>query len=444
MQQAVAIQNSVHGEHFHARRKERMGEPVWLLERRTAAIEAFEKQGFPTRKQEAWRNLDLTPVARGEFPPVSLVGEAAGLAETIKQLVPDAYRLVFVDGRFSEAHSALDDLPAGVTLLPISAALAGDDSVPAAHLARLAAVEEHPFAALNTALFEDGALLHVGRGIVLERPVVVAYLASAEAAGRAIYPRTLVVAEEGAEVRITELHQGGEGVYLNCPVTEIVAAANAGVQHHIVQESGRQAYHLGVVSGEAARDARLSVHSFAIGGKVARTDLYGDLAATGAQLELDGLYLVSDGQYIDHHTWVRHLAEHGQSRQLFKGVLNGKSEAVFDGLVHVAKGAQKTDARQENRNLLLAKRALAHSNPRLEIHTDDVKCSHGSTVGELDPDALFYLRSRGIGADDAKGLLTYAFIGEVLENVRIDALREYERTLAKRYLPGEATVKEVS
>lgn len=444
MQQAVVEQSTAYGDHFRARRKERMGEPVWLIERRTAAMQAFEKQGFPTRKHEAWRNLDLSPVSETHFPPVHLIGDVDAQAEALRQLIPDAHLLVLVDGHLSDAHSMLGELPAGVTVQPLVEAAHSAEALLQAHLGQQAPAEKHPFAALNLALFEGGVLVHVPRNVILEQPLVLAYVASGEAEQRAVYPRSLIVAEEGAQLRVAEIHRGGTGgAYLNCPVTEISAAANANVDYYLMQESGPEAYHFGVVHGRVERDAHVSVHSFAIGGKVARTDLYGDLAGTGAEVEMDGLYLLSAGQYIDHHTWVSHLAEQCNSHQLFKGVLSGRSEAVFDGLVYVAKGAQKTDAKQENRNLILTPRAKVHSNPRLEIFADDVKCTHGSSMGELDQDALFYLRSRGISADDAKGLLTYAFVAEVLEPVRIEALREYQRAEALRYLPGDQAAREM-
>lgn len=443
MQQAVVQQTSPYSDHFRARRKERLGEPVWLIERRTAAIEAFEAQGFPTRRSEAWRNLDLGPVVGADFPTVHVAGDADQLVDRLKQAIPDASWLVFFDGHFSSVHSDTSSLPAGITVRPLSQALDQLEAVLDAHLGEYVTVESHAFAALNTALFEDGAVVHVARGAVADRPVAIAYLNSEENDGRAVYPRTLIVAEEQAQVSVAEFHQGADVAGLCCPVTEIAVAANAVVRYHQVQEQGGKAYHFGVVGSRLQRDARLSAHFFATGGKLARTEVFTGLAGIGAEAELDGLYLVSEGQYIDHHTWVSHLREHGSSRQLFKGVLTGKSEAVFDGLVKVAKGAQKTDARQENRNLLLSKRALAHSNPRLEIFADDVKCSHGSSVGELDPDALFYLRSRGIGPEEAQGLMTYAFVGEVLDTVSIEPLREYERAAALRYLPGDQTVKDV-
>jgi len=445
MQQVTAQQPaSGYAQDFQARRKDRMVEPVWLIERRQAAMDAFAAKGFPTRKDEAWRNLDLTPVRGNHFEALHIAGSADQQVEAIKSVVPGAIRIVYVDGQFSEGSSDLQGLPAGVTVQPLLPALERHDALLEAHLARLSGEREHPFASLNTALFFDGVLIHAGRGAVLERPIVVAHVASAEATGRAVYPRTLIVAEEGAELRVAEFHLGGEGAYLSCPVTEIDVAANASVHHHKIQQEGADAYHFGVIAARLGRDARLRGHSHAFGAKSARTDLYVDLTEPGGEAALDGLYITAEGQYSDHHTYVRHLAEHCNSHQRFKGVLTAKSEAVFDGLVLVAKGAQKTDARQENRNLLLSKRALAHSNPRLEIHADDVKCSHGSSVGELDKDALIYLRSRGIGPQDAQGLLTYAFIGEVLEPITIEPLRQYVRAAALARLPGDATVKEMA
>jgi len=358
--------------------------------------------------------------------------------------VPEAIHVVSVDGQFSASHSDLQDLPAGVTVRPLLAALASHDAVLKEHLGRVIGEHDHVFAHLNGALFFDGVLIHAARGAVLERPIVVIHAVSAEAAGRAVYPRTLIVAEEGAQLKVAELYVGPDAPYLCCPVTEIAAADNASVHHYKIQQEGAGAYHFGALAVRLARDARLHAHAHAFGAKAARTDLYVDLTGPGGEARLEGLYLVEDGQYSDHHTYVRHLAEHCTSHQRFKGVLSGKSEAVFDGLVLVAKGAQKTDARQENRNLLLSKRALAHSNPRLQIHADDVKCSHGSSVGELDRDALIYLRSRGIGPQDAQGLLTYAFIGEVLEPIDIEPLKRYVRASALARLPGDATVKEMA
>lgn len=444
MQEAVKTTGELYNDQFLALRDERANEPAWLIERRTAAMQAFEMQGFPTRKHEAWRNLNLTPVSATYFPPVRPVGQVDAQVEAIRKIVPKAHLVVLVNGHFSAAHSNVDALPEGVTLRPLMDALGAEEAVLSAHLAQYASTEKHVFAALNTALFEGGVLLHVAAGVKVDQPVVLANLVSAEAADRAIYPRSLIVADAGAQLQTIEFHRGEAGVYLNCPVTEINVSSKAVVHHHLVQEHGPEALHLGVIAGQVADDAELSVHSFAIGGKIARTDIFGDLTGEGGRADFNGLYLLSDGQYIDHHTWMTHQAENCESHQNFKGVLSGRSEAVFDGLVLVAEGAQKTDANQQNHHLLLTRRALVHSNPRLEIFADDVKCTHGSTIGELEDEALFYLRTRGIGPEEAMNLLTYAFIGEVLESVQVEALREYEQKVAMDYLPDNRATQENS
>lgn len=444
MQQAVVERNTPYSDHFRDLSEVRAGEPAWLAERRAAAMQAFEARGFPSRRNEAWRNLDLGPVSGTDFRPVRAAGAVDAEVEALRRQFPEAHLLVLVDGHLSAAHSRLDQLPQGLTVLPLAEAVRRQESLLRTYLGQHAEAAEHPFAALNMALFEGGVLVQAGRNQVLERPLVLVHLASAAARQHAIYPRSLIVAEEGAQLQLVEVHRGRAGEYLNSPVTEIVAAPAANVDYYVMQESDPEAYHFGVVHARLDRDARVSLHSFAAGGKVGRTELYVDLAAPGAEVEMDGLYLLNEGQYIDHHTWVRHLSPHCRSHQLFKGVLAGRCQAVFDGLVYVAKGAQKTDAMQENRNLLLTPRAKVHSNPRLEIFADDVRCTHGSSMGELDETALFYLRSRGIDGEAAKGMLIYAFIAEVLEPVKIEALRQYQLAEALRILPGDLAIQELT
>lgn len=444
MQETAKTAGELYSDQFAALRKERQSEPAWMLERRAAAMQSFETQGFPTRRHEAWRNLNFAPVSASYFPPVRLAGDVDAELEALRRILPDAHWAVLIDGHFSAELSQLDGLPEGVTLSTLSDALQAENAALEAHLGQHAPTDKHVFAALNTALFEGGVLVHAAAEVELEQPLVIANLISPQATDRAVYPRALIVAEAGAQLQTVEFHRGDAGVYLNCPVTEIVVADGAKVNHHLVQENDKQAFHLGVIAGHLTEDAELSVHSFAVGGKIARTDIYGDLTGERGLAHFDGLYLLSEGQYIDHHTWMTHQAEHCESHQTFKGVLSGRSEAVFDGLVLVAEGAQKTDANQQNHHLLLTRRALVHSNPRLEIYADDVKCTHGSTIGELDDEALFYLRSRGIGPAEARNLLIYAFIGEVLEPVGIESLREYQRQVAMDYLPDNQTKQESS
>ncbi len=438
---AVVESTSVYLQDFRSRS---VDEPAWLAERREAGIQAFEALGLPHRRMEAWRNLKLGLLGQEHFAAADALGAVPMALAPTAALVPEAWRLVFVDGHLSPGHAAVDALPKGVTVRPLREALAQDAELLETHLGRHAELDAHPFAALNSAFWADGALIDVAPGTVLDAPVVLVFLSSESSAHRASYPRVLVRAGESAEFRIAQIHAGPDNLpYFVAPVTEIVAEANSSVQLHHVQEEGDSAYHLGLVHADLARDARLHLHGFNDGGKVGRTDIYVNLAGEGADARLDGLYLVGDGQYADYHTWVRHQSGHCTSQQLFKGVLSGKAESVFDGLIHVHKGAQKTDSQQQNRNLLLSPRALTHSNPRLEIYADDVKCAHGSTVGELDRDALFYLRSRGVGENDARGLLTFAFANEMLQPIGIEALRDHVGQRLAAFMPGDATVKEL-
>ncbi len=444
MEQVASEPKNPYRDDFLVGLRSRRNEPVWLLERRQAALAAFERLGLPGKRWEAWRNLDLTPIADNRFPLLHTWGEIDdATVEAALGDVPDVYRMVFVDGFVSAGHSALEGLPSGAVVLSLDEAM--DAENPALErLGQAERTQQEPFLALNTAFMGDVALIHLGKGVVLDKPVVIVNLMSTKAEGRGVYPRTLVVAEEGAQASVVELFRSNTAdAYLNVPVTEFYLDANAHISNYRVQEEGGEAFHLATVLARLERDATFTLHTLAVGGKTARTDIHVDLEGKGAEAELDGLYLAGDGQYVDHHTWVHHNTEHCNSRQRFKGVLDGKSETVFDGLVRVAPGAQKTDARQENRNLVLSPRGLAHSNPRLEIHADDVKCSHGSTTGELDREALFYMRARGIGERDAQALLTFAFVNEMLDTVRLEALKEYERELILRWLPGDETVREI-
>lgn len=438
---AVAEATSVYLQEFRGRSA---SEPAWLAERREAGIQAFEAVGFPHRRMEAWRNLKPGALSQKHFRAADTVGAVPMALAPTAAVVPDAWRLVFVDGHLSASHAVLDNLPSGLTIRPLREALEQDNELLEAELGRHATLDNHPFAALNSAFWADGALIDVAPGTVVEKPVVLVFLSSESAAHRASYPRVLVRAGESAEIRIAQVHAGPDDLpYLVCPVTEIVAEANSSVKLSHVQEEGGDAFHLGLVHADLARDARVHMHGFSDGGKLARTDTFVNLGGEGADARLDGLYLVADGQYADYHTWVQHQAGHCTSQQVFKGVLSGKAESVFDGLIHVHKGAQKTDSQQQNRNLLLSPRALAHSNPRLEIYADDVKCAHGSTVGELDREAMFYLRSRGIGENDARGLLTFAFANEMLRPIAIEGLRDHVGQRLAAFMPGDATVKEL-
>lgn len=438
MQQAVADQVSVYRQEFDARRAP-VNEPEWLTARRADAIAAFEAQGFPTRRWEEWRNTNLRRVTQAHF---TLPAEPEQIAPREGFALPDGYRIQILNGHIAPTHTMLGGLPEGVHIEPLSMSLYRQDPLVERLWGRVLGDDLAPFAALNDAFAHDGAVIRVGRGVVLDKPLLLEFVAH-EAAGHALYPRVLILLEEGAEAQIVEYYRGyGDEPYLTSAVTEIELEANAGLSWYKLQEEAESAYHFGTVKAWLARDARLRTHSLSAGAQLARTDMEVVLNGEGADLSMDGLYLARDKQFTDHHTIVDHRVGHCFSRQRFKGVLAGKSEAVYDGLIKVGHGAAKTEAEQQNRNLLLSRRALAHSNPRLEIYTDDVKCAHGSTVGELDEDALFYLRTRGIDDAAARALLTTAFADELLEPIAIEPLREYERGILAAMLADEQPSKE--
>lgn len=413
------------------------GEPAFLHALRRLAIERFAALGFPTNKQEEWRQTNVAPIAQGTFArPES---DPNGIdPEQIASLVFDAAaRLVFVDGRFSSRLSSVGQLPEGVVVASLAEALSTMPEKVEPWLGQFARFENHPFVALNTAFLHDGAFVWVPRGAVAG-PVQVLFLSSGEA-GRATvsFPRNLFVAGENSQLTIVETY-AGTGPYFNCPVTELVAGPNAVVDHYKVQRESREAFHMATFQVQGDRSSVPSSHSISLGGGLVRNDVNAVLDGEGIDCILNGLYLLEGNQFVDNHMRVEHAKPHCASHELYKGVLDGKARSIFSGLIHVHKGAQKTDAKQSNRNLLLSRDAVANSNPQLEIYADDVKCTHGSTVGQLDEDAVFYLRSRGIGADAARSLLTYAFASDIVERIKVEPVRkDLEEFLFARLPKGD-------
>lgn len=431
-------------------------EPAEVAALRRRAVERFAEIGYPTLSWEEWRRTDVRPVlAAGLARPVG-PGEVS--EEDLATFdFPAAARLVVVDGFLVPALSHTRGLPDGVVVSGLAAALAERPEAVARHLGRHARAVDNPFTLLNTAFFEDGAYVELPPSAVVEEPIHLLYVSTAgvaTAAGDAplaARPRTLIVAGEASQARVVEsfvaLGGGadgagtdgeGGGVYLASPVTEVVAAPGAVLDHYKVQKDSRRAFHLAAFQVYQERAANVSSHSISIGGAITRNDLGAVLAGEGGECTLNGLYLGTGDQVVDNHMRVDHDAPHCSSHELYKGVLDGKARAIFSGLIHVHPGAQKTDAKQTNRNLLLSESALAASNPQLEIFADDVRCTHGSTVGQLDEDAIFYLRSRGIGAEAAKSLLTYAFASDIVQRIAVEPVRhDLEEILFARLPRGE-------
>ncbi|MDQ1346900.1 MAG: Fe-S cluster assembly protein SufD [Acidobacteriota bacterium] len=410
---------------------------------RDLAWQHFERQGFPTLQQEEWRFTNVAPVAKTTFRRPAATDRKKLAAGVDQFRLAGTIELVFVDGRFDAALSATE-LPAGLMVTPAAGiAGTGDPGRADALLGSVAGIDTRPFAALSTALFEELAFVEVARGAVVEAPLHLLFYSTAQDTPGASFPRTLIHAGEQSQATIVESFAGdADAVYLTCPVTEIVADPAAVVDHYKFQRDSRAAFHLSGLALATARGASVSTHSFSLGGAIVRHDIQARLGGEGSEATLNGLYLVDGRQVCDTHMRVDHVAAHCASHELYKGILDGRSRAVFNGRIFVHKGAQKTDAKQTNRNLLLSDDALVNTNPQLEIFADDVKCTHGSTVGQLDDDAVFYLRSRGIGAEAAKSLLTYAFASDLVERAKVPALARELREFLFDWIPQGDVVRD--
>jgi Fe-S cluster assembly protein SufD len=302
--------------------------------------------------------------------------------------------------------------------------VARDDPVLRAELGRHASYSTQPFVALNTAFMGDGAVLIVPPGCRLNPPIYLIYVSSGGAGHLMSHPRTLIFLGAGSEAKIVESYVGLDGgTYFCNAVTELVAETDALVEHYRLQLEGPAAFHIGTLEADLKRGARLTAHAVTLSGSLVRNNVRVALNGEGAECVLNGLYLAGEKQHVDNFTEIDHLKPHATSFELYKGILDGAAHGVFNGKIVVHKNAQKSDARQVNKNLLLSESAAVNTKPQLEIYADDVKCSHGSTIGQMDADALFYLRSRGLGLGEARSLLSFAFAGDIIGRIRIDSLR---------------------
>jgi Fe-S cluster assembly protein SufD len=400
--------------------------PSWLVQLRRSAIEKFNELGLPTTRDEDWKYTNVTPIGKLDFAFTKQNGAKVAMKDLLSVSFADGAqnRLVFIDGVYSAKHSSTGPLRPGMRIQSLAELLSRNDELVAPWLGRYAGYDERSFVALNTALMEDGAAIFVPAGCRMEDPIHLVFVSAPAREPTAFHPRNLIVCGERSEVRIVETYVGlGTAVYFANPVTEIAAAAESVVDHYRIQREGDAAFHVGMISARLERAAHLMSHQVTLGGALVRNDVHAMLGGEGAECSLDGLYLSEGDQHVDNHTEIDHAQPRGSSRELYKGILRGRARGVFNGKIIVRKAAQKTDARQTNKNLLLSKDAAVNSKPQLEIYADDVKCSHGSTIGQLDRDALFYLRARGIGADDARSLLSYGFAAEILNRMKIPALR---------------------
>jgi Fe-S cluster assembly protein SufD len=406
------------------------GGPRWLQDLRERAASRFAALGFPTVRDEEWRFTSVSAIAGGEFAPAD--PEAAVTADQLDAFLYRSapFRLVVVNGRYAPDLSRVAGLPAGVRAGSLSAAINGeleaDRELVQRYFGQLADIGSRAFAALNTAHADDGAYVQVPDGVVVEAPIQVMFVSTrGGSAGPTVsHPRLLVVAGDRSQSRIVETYVGTEGVYFANAVTEIFAGEHAVLDHYKVAEDSLEAFHVASMHVHASRSTTFSSHSFALGGRFVRNDVVAILDGEGAECTLNGLYLADGDRLVDNHTTIDHARPHCPSHEIYKGILGGRARAVFNGKIIVRPDAQKTDAKQTNRALLLSDRATINTKPQLEIFADDVKCTHGAAIGQLDEDAIFYLRSRGLTFFEARDMLIHAFAGDILDRVRIAPLKE--------------------
>ena len=411
----------------------------WLSALRKAAILRFEELGFPSTKREEWKYTNVDPITSLTFERANGKRRPVSAEEVFSCSFTDpAYnRLVFINGRFVEQLSFLRGMPPGARVKSLAQVISEDCSVLEPHLGRYADHQEEGFVALNTAFLEDGAFVFVPRGQILEDPLYLIFVSTKDDKPIVSYPRNLLIFGEGSQSRVVESYIGlGMNAYFNDAVTEIIGNEDAVVDYYRLQREGDAGFHVGRVAAQLNRNCNFTAQTITLGGSLVRNNVYAVLDGEGAQCALNGLYLVDGDQHVDNYTQIDHVKPHGTSVELYKGILSGKGRGVFNGKIVVHKDAQKTDARQANKNLLLSAHAIVNTKPQLEIYADDVKCSHGSTIGQLDKDALFYLRSRGLDFESARSLLSYAFASEVVGRVKIPPMRarldEYVLTKFKR------------
>jgi len=400
--------------------------PAWLEQLRQAGIASFDDLGFPTLKNEDWKYTNVEPIAAQSYVQpngeVQSVNKAVLLSLALVET--NAPRLVFVNGVYLPALSSTTDLPQGLRLGSLAEFIKQDDGAVANELGRHAGAEKHAFVALNTAFIGDGAVVALAPGCRLERPIYLLFVSTSASQPVISHPRTLLLLGAGSEAKIVESYLGVSGKAYFCnAVTELVGGADSVVEHFRLQQESVNGFHVGDFDANLARGCHLTAHALTLSGALVRNNLRVLLNGEGAECVLNGLYLADGKQHVDNYTLIEHVSPKATSVELYKGLLGGAAQGVFNGKIVVHKDAQKSDARQTNKNLLLSEHAAINTKPQLEIYADDVKCSHGSTIGQLDADAVFYLRSRGLDVAAARSLLSFAFASDVVRRLGIESLR---------------------
>ena len=395
---------------------------------RRSAITRFGEIGFPTTRHEEWRFTNVAPIAKTAFTPVLSYSAEGVTPGNLEGWIFDgiqALRLVFINGHWSRELSSIGECPTGVHIGGLEQAIAAHPELVSRFMARYASFDDNGFTALNTAFVQDGAFLQLRDNTTLDVPVHLVFLATPQTHPFLVSPRNLIVVGKNCRLSIVETYAGlAENVYLTNVVTEVVVGEDSVLEHDKFQSESLHAYHVGTTHFHQGRNSTVTSNSIALGGAMVRNNVEAVLNEKRCECTLNGLSLATGEQVIDNHTTIDHASPDCVSHELYKSILDGKSKGVFNGKIFVRKDAQKTDAKQTNRTLLLSDEATIDTKPQLEIFADDVKCTHGATVGQLDEDQVFYLRSRGIGLDEARDLLTFAFASDVINRIHVEPLRD--------------------
>ena len=426
----AAKQESSYSKAFRTRQSgTALAGPSWVARLRESSLQRFEELGFPSVKEEEWKYTNVAPISKLRFETIPDVSDSNVTATEVAQLgcvESQNSQLVFVNGVLRDDLSSLSDLSSGVVAMDLSLALVDEKhhDVIREHLARGVDYSINGFVALNTAMIASGAFVRISKNVHLEQPLSLLFLSDATGAEIAAFPRVLIIVEENSKATIIESYAGvGEGSNFTNAVVEIDLKDGARLEHYKVQRESAAAFHVATTAANLGPNSSYDSTTINFGAQLSRHDIGVKMANEGAECWVDGLYVVSSGQHTDTHSVIDHQQPHCTSHQLYKGILDGKSRAVFNGKIFVRHGAQKTDAMQTNKNLLLSKEARVDTKPQLEILADDVKCAHGAAVGQIDEDELFYLETRGIHTELARNLLTYGFAEEVIGKIKIDSIR---------------------
>lgn len=398
----------------------------WIEQVRQAAIERFEKAGFPSVKEEAWRFTNVAPIAKVPFVLArgELTNSARQVADRYSFGKDAAAELIFVNGQYQSEISRPGKLGSQVRIGSLEALIAEDVPQIRQHLTRYARLDQNPFVALNSGFLRDGAYVHIGRGARVEGPIHLLFVSDANGTPTVSHPRVLIIADERADAQVVESYVGtAGGRYFTNAVTEIIAGKGSQLDHCRLQQESLEAFHIATMQVEQQGTSNVISQAATLGGKLTRNDLNVMLNGEYAEATLNGLVVIGGEQHVDNHTLLRHEKANCPSHELYKYVLDGRSTGVFRGKIFVQQDAQKTNSKQNSKALLLSDEAQIDAMPALEIYADDVKCTHGSTTGPVDEDMVFYLRTRGVGLDAARHLLTYAFAADITRRIKVEPVR---------------------